>query len=184
MRRPTALLAVAGLVLTLLSVLTATAPSASAVVRRDDPDDSPVALDTRVVRLFASFRGTVTTQMIGSRYAYGKKFNGIEVYYDTRGGRGADYRLIWGFNRDGDRYQQFGLYRVQGRRVLAPVPCRGLDAKARPRKRTIEVYVPRACLSITKRPGVYTQSWDYTRYRDGRPVRGRVDRAPDRGYVR
>lgn len=171
-----------GLVLAALTVtlLVVTPDPARAASGRTDPRDAAAAIDTRRVRLFPNFRRAVIVQMYSFTYNAGRKFNGLDIAYDTRGNRRADYRLIWNFRKDGDGHQLFGLYRANGSRTGARVTCPGMSGKGRDRIHAIEVAVPRACMAIGKRVGIQTQTWNYTRYnRRNIPVRGFRDRAPN-----
>ena len=166
------------------SLIVVSPTPAQAATKKRDPHDAPWAIDTRLVRLYQNWKGTVTVQMFSDTYNAGKKFNGLDVYYDTSGNNKADYRVHWGFTKDGDGYSDFGLFKVKGTKILKRVRCPGLSAKGRKKVRNIEVYVPRSCMKIKKRVRIYTLTWDYTKYRKGQPKRGRSDRAPNRGMLR
>lgn len=148
----------------------------------DRRGDAPAKIDTRVMDVWRRSHGDVVVAFGSPTYDAGRRWNGIQVRYDTRGGGRADYELRWSFGRDGDGYRFFGLVH-RGSRVA----CAGLDSYSRRRDRWIFTYVhvPRRCLSITKSVGVQGVTWDYTRYTSsGTPARGYADRTPDRGFAR
>lgn len=178
---------VVGLVLAALTttLLVLGADAAHAVSGRNDPNDAAAAIDTRRVRLFPNFKRATVVQLYSNTYRAGRRFNGLDIAYDTRGNRRADYRLIWNFRGDGDRHHLFGLYRANGNRTGARVSCPGISGKGRDRINAIEVAVPRACLAARKRIGIQATTWDYTKYnRRNIPVRGFRDRAPNGSYLR
>jgi hypothetical protein len=183
-RRSLALLLVVPLVVGLLAAVGASPAQARPVPQRADPHDAPYPIDTRLVRLFPRLKDYVTIQAYSRTYRAGPRFNGMDVYYDTRGGLAADYRLLWAFGGDGDGFKRFQLLRVNGTDVVSTVDCPGISAKGRKRIRAIEAYVPRSCLTIRKKIGVKVITWDFKRYRRGTPVRGVSDVVPNRGWLR
>ncbi|WP_340539996.1 hypothetical protein [Nocardioides sp. GXZ039] len=159
-------------------------PIAARSIHRDRVGDAGSQYDTHQIVLYPAYRGWVAVQAYSNTYDVGPKFNGMDISYDTKGGRAADYRLIWDFRNDGDGHQRFVLLRVNGSDAISRVNCPSLTGKGRPRINAIEVLVPRNCMRIRKKVGVQVQTWDYTRYRKGNPVRGYRDKAPNRGWLR
>lgn len=158
-------------------------PAEAARQRVRDGADAPRPIDTRALYIQRQFRGYVVTTFASPTYDAGRRWNGLEVKYDSRGDRRLDYRLLWAFQGDGDGYELFTLVRGNG----SPVDCPNAQAKTRKRNgwAFVFVYVPRSCLSLTKRVGVQGVTWDYTRYNSsGVPTRGRTDRTPNRTFAR
>lgn len=158
-------------------------PAEAARQRVRDRADAPRPIDTRALYVQRQFQGYVVTTFASPTYNAGRRWNGLEVRYDAFGDGRLDFRLLWSFGGDGDGYERFALVRGNGTLVDCP------DAQAKSRKRNgwafVFVYVPRSCLSLTKRVGVQGVTWDYTRYNSsGVPTRGRTDRAPNRGFAR
>lgn len=159
-------------------------PAEAAGQRVRDPDgDAANPIDTRVLYVQRQFEGNVVVTFGSPTYDSGRRWNGLEVKYDSRGDGHVDYRLLWSFEGDGDGYEGFVLVRGSGEAVSCP------DAQSKSRRRNgwifVFVYVPRTCLAVTKRVGVQGVTWDYTRYDDnGVPARGYTDKTPNRTFAR
>lgn len=165
------------IVLTAIVAVLATMSPAHAG-RINDANDRPERYDIDQVRVQRNSNGWYYTAIYGNGFNAGRGFNALEVRYDSRGNRAYDYRLVWAWTGDGDRYKLFGLFTRGGRRVSCDYRFRSRDWP------WAQMYVDRRCLRATKRVGVKVIAWDYTRYRGGRPVRGYTDVAPNRGYHR
>jgi hypothetical protein len=170
----------------ILVVIMAAGPAAAAQLIQD-PHDAGWAYDTRVMKIWRNDNGYVTVALSSNTFNAGPHWNGVAAVFDSRGAGFADFRVEWDFGGDGDGYSELALYRVNGSDTIGRVSCNGLDVKATKKNGWVNVYmfVPRACLAITKNVGVKGLSIDWTRYRaDGSPRSGLADYTPNSGFAR